>query len=115
MGPDTEATGEYGVVNIRGTLVPGWVFRRQERQSGGLAHRPLAVRDARHEAPRQSSMPGMRIFPLILGAALFALGLAMRSSLQAVGRGEHPSHLVIAAVAAAAAAFLIGSRLARED
>jgi hypothetical protein len=57
----------------------------------------------------------MRIFPLILGAALLALGLAMHSSLEAVARGEHSSHLVIAAVAAGAAAFLIGSRLARED
>jgi len=57
----------------------------------------------------------MRFFPLLIVAALGALGLAMRSSLEAVARGEHPSHLVIAAIAAGAAAFLIGSRLARED
>lgn len=51
--------------------------------------------------------------PLILVLALVALGLAMRGSLQAVSSGEHAPHLFIAAIAAAAAAFLIGSRLAR--
>jgi hypothetical protein len=60
-------------------------------------------------------MPDMRLLPLLFGAALLALGFAMRSSLEAVAQGEHTSHLVIAAVAAGAAAFLIGSRLARED
>jgi hypothetical protein len=37
----------------------------------------------------------------------------MRGSFEAVTSGEHSSHLVVAAIAAAAAAFVIGSRLAR--
>jgi hypothetical protein len=51
--------------------------------------------------------------PLVLVVALLALGLAMRGSLEAVSSGQHAPHLFIAAVAAAAAAFVIGSRLAR--
>jgi hypothetical protein len=60
----------------------------------------------------------MRVTPLIIVIALVAavvLGLAMRASHEAVAQGEHLSHLVIAAIAAGAAAFVIGSRLARED
>ncbi|HWZ60155.1 MAG TPA: hypothetical protein VNW46_14355 [Gemmatimonadaceae bacterium] len=57
----------------------------------------------------------MRATPLIIVIALVAVGLAMRASHEAITQGEHLSHLVIAAIAAGAAAFLIGSRLARED
>jgi hypothetical protein len=57
----------------------------------------------------------MRAIPLIVVAALAALGLAMRASYEAVSRGEHASHLVIAAIAAGAAAFLVGSRIGRRS
>lgn len=55
----------------------------------------------------------MRSAPLILVFALLALGLALRGSIQAVSAGEHQPHLVVAIIAAAAAAFVIGSRMAR--
>jgi hypothetical protein len=55
----------------------------------------------------------MRSTPLILVLALVALGFAMRGSFLAVSSGQHATHLVIGTVAAAAAAFVIGSRLAR--
>jgi hypothetical protein len=58
-------------------------------------------------------MQDMRSTPLIFVCSLIALGLAMRGSFEAVTSGEHSSHLVVAAIAAAAAAFVIGSRLAR--
>jgi hypothetical protein len=56
-------------------------------------------------------MQTMRGTTLIVAVALVALGLAMRTSHEAVVHGEHLSHLVIAAIAAALAAFLVGRAL----
>src|ERR1700739_3001320 len=61
----------------------------------------------------QSSIRTMRSTQLVFVIALIALGLAMRGSFEAVTSGQHEPHLVIAAIAAAAAAFVIGRRLAR--
>jgi hypothetical protein len=50
----------------------------------------------------------LRYLPL-LAALLVVLGLAIRSTLAAIERGEHTPNLVVAAAGAVAAAFIIGA------
>jgi hypothetical protein len=54
----------------------------------------------------------LRYLPLLL-AGLVVLGLAIRSTMAAIDRGEHTPNLIAAAAGAVAAAFIIGSNVGR--
>jgi hypothetical protein len=54
----------------------------------------------------------LRYLPMIL-VGMTVLGLAVRSTLEAIDRGEHTPNLIAAAAAACAAAFIIGANVAR--
>jgi hypothetical protein len=56
----------------------------------------------------------LRYLPVLLVALVF-LGLAIRSTLAAIEDGQHTPNLIAAAAAACAAAFIIGSNLARRS
>jgi hypothetical protein len=54
----------------------------------------------------------LRYLPIFI-AGMIVLGLAIRSTLAAIEAGEHTPNLIAAAAAACAAAFIIGSFVAR--
>jgi hypothetical protein len=56
----------------------------------------------------------LRYLPLLV-AGLVVLGVAIRSTLAAIAAGEHTPNLIAAAAAACAAAFIIGSKVARRS
>jgi hypothetical protein len=55
----------------------------------------------------------MRLPIRLLAVALLLSGLAFRSTLAAIARGEHTPNLIAAAAAAFAAAFIIGLNISK--